>query len=132
MMNSGALIVVPLLLREDTKLLSDDVAQSNVQPQLFSDRVVDSFQNVNLQNILDSDASYKIFIVKHFITEVKDFARSVAVLVALHYLFNATYSTKLNSFYSFLPRNALEINDMLNCPTKTLDLVFKLKSDNLI
>ena len=98
MMNSGALIVVPLLLREDTKLLSDDVAQSNVQPQLFSDRVVDSFQNVNLQN----------------------------------YLFNATYSTKLNSFYSFLPRNALEINDMLNCPTKTLDLVFKLKSDNLI
>lgn len=85
-MNSGALIVVPLLLREDTKLLSDDVAQSNVQPQLFSDRVVDSFQNVNLQNILDSDASYKIFIVKHFITEVKDFARSVAVLVALHYV----------------------------------------------
>ena len=92
-----------------------------MQPRLFCDRLVDSLENVNLKNTLDGDASYKVFIEKHFISEDKDFVQSVAILVALHYVFNVAYSTKLNSFYTFLQRRVLEINDRWNCPTKILN-----------
>ena len=132
MMNCGALIVVPFLLREDAKFLFDDGTQSNMQPRLFCDRLVDSLQYLNLKNILDGDASYKVFIEKHFISEVKDFVQSVVILAALHYVFNVAYSAKLNSFYTFLQRSVLEINDRSNCPTKILNLISRLKSDNLI
>lgn len=73
-----------------------------MQPRLFCDCLVDPLQHVNLKNILDGDTSYKVFIKKHFISEVKDFVQSVAILVALHYVFNVAYSAKLNSFYTFL------------------------------
>ena len=84
----------------------------------YCDHLVDSLQNVNLKKILDDNASNKVFIEKPFISEGKDFVQSVAVLVALHYMFNVTYSAKLNSIYTFLQG--------------ILNLICKLKSDNLI
>ena len=98
-MNCGALIVVQFLLREDAKFLFDDGTQSNMQPRLFCDRLVDSLQYLNLKNILDGDASYKVFIEKHFISEVKDFVQSVVILAALHYVFNVAHSAKLKGVY---------------------------------
>ena len=118
-MNYGALTVIAILLCEDTKLLfddddDDDEALSNMQPWQFCDPVVNFFQTVNLTDIFDGDASYKIFIENYFITEVEYFVRSIAVLVTFHYMSNVAYSTKLNSFYIFLQRNVIEIDDISN------------------
>ena len=52
------------------------------------------FPKPEFKNIFDGDASYKIFIEKHVITEVKDFMLSVVVLFALHYVFSVARPLK--------------------------------------
>ena len=52
------------------------------------------FPKPEFKNIIDGDASYKIFIEKHVITEVKDFMLSVVVLFALHYVFSVARPLK--------------------------------------
>ena len=101
MMNCGAILALPFLLREDPAFLFDDREITNVQPRIWAD-VLDMNKNVIYEKVFQKDACFKIYVEKVSTAEVQDFVKAVTILIAAHYVFNVAYSKKLHSTYCFI------------------------------
>ena len=132
LMNCGAILALPFLLREDPKFFFDDKELRNVQPRIRCSEALDFDQNVIFEKITKDDASFKVYVESILIAEVKDFVQAVSILMSVHYIFNVNYSEKLHGTYMFIQKFILDINDNTNCPTKVLNLKSKLRKSNLI
>ena len=70
MMNCGAILALPFLLREDPAFLFDDREITNVPPRIWAD-VLDMNKNVIYEKLFQKDARFKIYIEKVSIAKCK-------------------------------------------------------------
>ena len=60
-----------------------------------------------------------------------DFVDAFAVMIALHYIFNVTYTKKIEATMICVQRLLLETHDNQKIPPKVLSSICKIKKDNV-
>ena len=77
--------------------------------------------------VVEDNVRFDIKIEQQTICRAGDFVQVFTLMIALHYIFNVSYSKDVEESMIFFQKMFLEISDDLTIPTKVLTLIAKMK-----
>ena len=81
--------------------------------------------------IVEEISVFHVKVEKITMCRCVDFVDAFAVMIALHYIFNVTYTKKIEATMICVQRLLLETHDNQKIPPKVLSLICKIKKDNV-
>ena len=83
--------------------------------------------SIDLAFVVEDNVRFDIKIEQQTICRAGDFVQVFTLMIALHYIFNVSYSKDVEESMIFFQKMFLEISDDLTIPTKMLTLIAKMK-----
>ena len=83
--------------------------------------------SIDLAFVVEDNVRFDIKIEQQTICRAADFVQVFTLMIALHYIFNVSYSKDVEASMIFFRKMFLEISDDLTIPTKVLTLIAKMK-----
>ena len=78
---------------------------------------------------MEDNVRFDIKIEQQTICRAADFVQGFTLMLALHYIFNVSYSKDIEASMIFFQKMFLEISGNLKIPTKVLTLIAKVKKN---
>ena len=123
-----ALLAVPYLLTEDVAKLFDQ--GNNKQLTILCRGAEIQLDDVNLLEVLNGD-SFAVMVEDCHIACTPDLIHAFGIMIALHYVFNLSYAAPTQATMVFTQKLILNLADNYRAPTKVLNLIAKIRKNNL-
>ena len=121
--HGAAILYLPFLLRQTPDQFFERPEHN--QPRILVTRV--DFTGYDM--LVDEKSIFHVKVENIVICRCTDFVYAFKVMIALHYVFNVTYSKKIEATMILIRRLFLEIHDSQKIPSKVPSLICRIKKD---
>ena len=121
--HSTAILFLPYLLRE----IPDDIFEKPEHNQLRI--VVSGVDLTSYDMVIEERCVFRVRVGNVTMCRCIDFVCAFAVMIVLHYIFNVTYTKKIEATMICVQRLLLEIRNNQKMPPNMLSLTCRIKKD---
>ena len=114
------MLVLPYLLREDAKKIFRNFGEENFA------QIVCGSEVLEIADVVSSE-TYTVIIDGNKMDSTNSLVVAIEVVFALHYIFNLAYPKSLESFFTFIQKQFVNLQDNAVPNSKVLNLITKLR-----